>query len=240
MKKCNILGVDFDNITFDEGVNRVMEYFEGEGVKTVFTPNPEMVIEGNNDKELMKILNSASLVIPDGIGIIYGARILGTPLKERVPGCDLIQAVFKRMKDTQYTAYFFGASPEVVKAARVKMIEKYRGLKIVGVSDGYFDKEKEEKIISEIKKKKPDFLLVGLGVPKQEKWISQHMDLPVKVMMGVGGSFDVLSGKTKRAPKIFRKLGLEWFYRLITQPQRFKRQLRLPLFMFKIIISKIK
>ena len=144
------------------------------------------------------------------------------------------------IKDTDKTVYFFGGAPEIAERAKEAMEKKHYGLKVVGVADGYFDAEKEQMIIADINEKKPDLLLVGIGFPKQEKWIYNNIkNLNVKVAIGVGGSFDVMSGNVKRAPKIFIKLGLEWFYRLITQPTRIGRMMVLPLFMLVVIKNKI-
>lgn len=120
------------------------------------------------------------------------------------------------------------------------MEQIHKGLKIIGVFDGYFDEEKEKLIFEDIKNKKPDILLVGLGAPKQEKWIYSHKnELPVKICVGVGGSFDGMSGKVKRAPEFFIKFGLEWFYRLLRQPSRFFRMIKLPLFLLAVLKEKL-
>lgn len=240
-KICNILGVPFNNVTYNEAVNILLSFLKEQKNHMVFTPNPEMVMSAKKDKEFNKILNSADLVVPDGIGIVIASKINRKKLKERVAGYDLVQKLFEKIKDTDYTVYFLGAAPHIAEAAKKNMEKKYHGIKIIGVHDGYFDKKKEKIIIDEIKNLKPDILLVGLGVPRQEKWIySNKNNLPVKISIGVGGSFDVMSGNIKRAPKIFIKLGMEWFYRLLQQPQRFVRMLQLPLFIVEVIIAKIK
>ena len=140
------------------------------------------------------------------------------------------------MHNGPHTVYFFGGAPGVAQKAAEMMEIKYPGLKIVGVHNGYFDEKEERKIIADIKRVQPSLLLVGLGSPKQEKWIYNNLRLTgAKVAIGIGGSFDVMSGNLKRAPKIFCKLGLEWFYRLITQPTRFKRMLKLPKFVVTVL-----
>ncbi len=238
---CNILGVSINNINLNEALSLVLLYLDGEDKKMIFTPNPEFVINALEDKEFMDILNKSSLNIPDGIGIVIGGKILGYNIKERVAGFDLVQKIFSKIKNTDKTVYFLGASEETVNLAKNMMEEKYRKLKIVGTHNGYFNEEEEKLIIDEINNLRPDLLLVGFGSPRQEKWIYNNKDiLNVKVMMGIGGSFDVMSGNIKRAPKIFIKLNLEWFYRLITQPTRFKRMLKLPLFIIKVLKYKIK
>lgn len=237
---CEILGVPFNNMSAVEAVEMAMVCLEGESKGMLFTPNPEMVMLAQKDEEFMTILNSSTINVPDGIGIVYGSKFTSNPISERVAGYDLVQAVFDRMKTSRKTVYFFGGAPGVAQAAKEAMEKKHRGLNVVGVADGYFDEEKEKQIIAEINELRPDLLLVGIGFPKQEKWIYNNLDrLNVKLAIGVGGSFDVMSGNVKRAPAIFIKLGFEWFHRLITQPSRFVRMLQLPVFMIEVIKAKL-
>lgn len=238
---CNILGVPINNINLKEAVALVLLYLENDEKKMIFTPNPEFIINALEDKEFMDILNKSNLNIPDGIGVVIGGKILGYKMRERVAGFDLVQNIFYKIKNTDKTVYFLGASEETIQLAKKMMEKKYKGLKIIGVNNGYFNEEQEKLIIDNINNLCPDLLLVGLGSPRQEKWIYNNKDkINAKIMIGVGGSFDVMSGNTKRAPKIFIKLNLEWFYRLITQPTRFKRMLKLPLFILKVLQYKIK
>lgn len=151
----------------------------------------------------------------------------------------LTQNLMADLAASEETFYFFGGAPGVAATAARKMMKKYPGLKIVGVHNGYFDEKEEKKIIQDIKKKAPSILLVGLGAPKQEKWIYDNIRLVgAKVAIGVGGSFDVMAGNVKRAPKIFRRLGLEWFHRLITQPTRWRRMMRLPKFALTVLRTR--
>lgn len=240
MSICRILGVPFADITPQDAVNKAVSYLNGNGKSIIYTPNPEMVMEARKNKEFMEVLNSSTMNVPDGIGIVYGSKFTKNPIKHRVAGYDLVQGIFDKMKDEGKTAYFFGGAPGVTDMAKKAMEAKYKGLKVVGTANGYFDGEREKEIISEINRLKPDLLLVGIGFPKQEKWIYNNIkNLNVKCAIGVGGSFDVMSGNTKRAPQFFIDHGLEWFYRLITQPTRFIRMLQLPLFMLVVIKSKI-
>lgn len=236
----DILGVKFNNVTHKEAVD-ILKCFLDDGKKhPVYTPNPEIVMAARKDPEFMKILNKADLVVPDGIGVVIASKITGCRLKERVAGYDLVQGLFSEIKNKEYTVYFFGGAPGVAADAKEKMEKTHKGIKIIGVSDGYFDKKKEKLIIDDIKNKKPDILLVGLGAPKQEKWIYKHKEeLPAKIFIGVGGSFDAMSGKVKRAPKIFISMGLEWFYRLLRQPSRFFRMMKLPVFLLVVLKEKI-
>lgn len=237
---CNILGVNFNNLNLNEVTQLVLLFLEKDKKKVIFTPNPEFVMLAKKDKEFMKTLNSSDINIPDGIGVVIGSKILGIPLKERVAGYDLVQNLFYYLNNSDKTVYFLGSTEENIIQAKNKMEKKYSKLKIIGARDGFFNDEKELEIIREINELKPDLLLVGLGCPKQENWITKNKDnLNAKVFMGVGGSFDVMSGKINRAPKIFIKLNLEWFYRLVTQPKRFKRMLKLPVFLIEILKLKI-
>lgn len=235
--KINIMDVPVDIITMEEAVSKVMGFFESAECHTVYTPNPEIIMAAQKDKALMKALYRASLIVPDGIGVVLASRLLKGPnLPERVAGFDLVQNLFARMASTDHTVYFLGGAPGVTEEAAAAMGNKYKGLKIVGTDHGYFKEEEEGAVIQRIQEAKPDLLLVGLGAPKQEKWIEKNRGiLPAKVCIGVGGSFDVMAGKVKRAPVAFQKLGLEWFYRLITQPTRAKRMLQLPVFAWEVL-----
>lgn len=236
---CDILGVPINNVTHNEAVELVCSYLNGNDKRMIFTPNPEFVMAARKDKEFMDILNKGDLLVPDGIGVVIASKLLGAPLKERVAGYDLVQAVFDKIKDRDKTVYFLGGGNGIAESARAKMEEKHKGIKIVGVHNGYFDEKEEKLLIEEINRLKPDLVLVGIGFPRQEKWIYKHREeLNAKAFIGVGGSFDAMSGNVKRAPDIFIKLGLEWFYRLIKQPSRFFRMLQLPLFLLTVIKAK--
>lgn len=235
-KRINILGTKFDKITSSEAAAYIVRLLKEQKKASVFTPNPEVVMAAYRDKHIQGILNKAELVVADGIGIIIGSKIIRNPLPERVAGYDLFQKVFQQIASEPLTVFFFGAAEGVAEEARNKMIIKHPGLSIIGTHNGYFNKDEE--VVNAINKVKPDLLLVGLGAPRQEEWISRNKDqLDVSVMIGCGGSFDGMSGKVKRAPEIFIKLNLEWFYRLISQPSRAKRMLQLPLFIIKIVLE---
>lgn len=238
-KLTHVLGVPFDAITMEDAVAKAKSLLREEGGHIVCTPNPEIVMEAQKDQALMDILKGADLVVPDGIGVVWASRYSEIRLTERVAGFDLTQNLMADLAGTEHTFYFFGGAPGVASAAARKMMKKYPGLKVVGVHNGYFDEKEEKRIIQDIKAKSPSILLVGLGAPKQEKWIYDNLRLiDAKVAIGVGGSFDVMAGNVKRAPMIFRKLGLEWFHRLITQPTRWRRMMRLPKFALTVLKTK--
>lgn len=237
--KTNILGVNVDALTMKEVMSKVDLYLKQDNYNMIFTPNPEMIMAAREDSYFKQVLNSASVVIPDGIGVVYASKLNDVKITERVAGCDVVFNMLEKYKGTNKTFYFLGAGKGVAQQAKIKMEEQYKGIKIVGVHDGYFDAEEEQNIINEINELKPDVLLVGLGLGKQEKWIYEHQDLNVKLAMGVGGVIDVMAGVVQRAPEIFIKMNLEWFYRLLKQPSRFFRILKLPLFILVVFYEKL-
>lgn len=237
--KVNILNIPFDNISNKDALNKLLEFLNEEENHLLITPNPEIVMEAQNNELLFNIINEADLVIPDGIGVVLASILLNDRIQERVAGCDLISELFNYIKDTEETVYLLGGKPGVAKKAKSLMEEKYKNINIVGVHHGYFDNAEELLIVNEIKNLKPSILLVGLGCPRQEEWIYKNKDiLPVKISAGIGGSIDVMSGNIKRAPMIFRKLNLEWLHRIILEPSRIVRVKKIPLFFLKVIKSK--
>jgi N-acetylglucosaminyldiphosphoundecaprenol N-acetyl-beta-D-mannosaminyltransferase len=235
-----ILGVPFEAITFDEAVLKLKGFLDEPGNHVCFTPNPEMVMAAQKDGEFMAVLNGADAVLPDGVGVVMASFFHGRKIRRRVGGCDVAQALFGAV-ERPVTVYFLGGEPGVCEAAKYNVEKKYKNISVTGFKDGYFDAEKEKIIIEEIRRVKPDVLLVGIGFPRQEKWIARHKDeLPVRLSMGVGGTIDVLAGTVRRAPKIFRLLGAEWLYRLIRQPSRYRRMARLPVFLVHAICAGLR
>ncbi len=231
----------------NEANNRVEEFLKQESIKTIYTPNTEIVMACKEDEKLREIVNSGDLIIPDGIGLIHASNIKNKPLKERVTGFDLSIKILEIANREGYSLYLLGGKDGVAKEAGKNIEKNYPNINIVGYHHGYFkgshigdkDHPEEVAIIDEIVKKKPDIIFVGLGFPKQEIWIEENKDrLPSKVIIGNGGTMDILSGNTKRAPEIFQRLGLEWLYRLIKEPSRIKRQLVLPKFMLQVLFGK--
>jgi len=234
-------------VDLNEANNRVEEFLKQESIKTIYTPNTEIVMACKEDEKLREIVNSGDLIIPDGIGLIHASNIKNKPLKERVTGFDLSIKILEIANREGYSLYLLGGKDGVAKEAGKNIEKNYPNINIVGYHHGYFkgshigdkDHPEEVAIIDEIVKKKPDIIFVGLGFPKQEIWIEENKDrLPSKVIIGNGGTMDILSGNTKRAPEIFQRLGLEWLYRLIKEPSRIKRQLVLPKFMLQVLFGK--
>jgi len=236
--RIKILGVPVDMVDKDQAMEIFKEDFAKDGVTMVVTPNSEIVQNASKDESLKSLIGSADLIIPDGIGLVYASKILGCPLKERVTGIDFLESIIAHLAETGKSIYFFGSKPGVAEAAAEKIKEKYPALIVAGTHNGYFKPEEEPQIVQEINDSGADFLCVALGAPKQEKFISDHRDeLKVKGAIGVGGSLDVWAGTLKRAPEFYQKHGLEWLYRFIQQPSRYKRMLALPVFMLRVIFT---
>ena len=239
MSRVNVLSIGFDNITLDEAVLKAVSLIERRQGAYVVTPNPEIVMMAQENAELKETIACANLVLPDGIGIIYGAKILGTPIKERVPGIDFVSKLMESLSERKGTVYLLGAKPGVAAKAAENLEKQYNGLKVVGTHDGYFTDDSE--IIAEINRLKPDLLFVCLGFPKQEIWMRDHLfDLDVGIMAGLGGSLDVFAGEVRRAPVLWQKLGLEWLYRLMKEPSRIGRMMRLPQFLLCVMKERVK
>lgn len=231
----NILGVNIDNITAAEALDKAEQLVKSDGVSVIYTPNPEIVMAAYEDSEFCGVLNSADMCVPDGIGVVYGSRIIGKPLPERVAGFDLSMGLMERMSKFGGRVFLFGSKPGVADEAAEKLTQKYPGIEIAGTRNGYFADSDEEEIVNEINSSNADLLMVCLGAPKQEKWINKYKDrLNVKLCIGAGGSLDVVAGNVKRAPEIFIKLNLEWFYRLCKQPSRIGRFMALPKFILTV------
>ena len=231
--RINVLGVGFDNVTMGEAVDRGMELLHSPGTHYVVTPNPEIVEICRENLAARQAVNGASLVLADGIGIIKGARILGTPLKARVPGIEFAAGLMARMAEKGLSLYLLGAKPGVAEAAGEKLTAKYPGLRIAGTRDGYF--QEDGPVIEAIRESEADCVFVCLGAPKQELWMARHGEATgAHLLCGLGGSLDVFAGVVERAPKFWSDRGLEWFYRLCKDPRRAGRMMKLPLFLVHV------
>lgn len=237
--KTEILGVRFDNLTQQEAAQRGRQLLEEDKFHYVVTPNPEFLLAAEKDPEFRRVLNAADLVLPDGIGVVYSAKILGTPLKERVPGIEFAEAMLSALNDMGGRLYLLGAKPGVAEEAGRRICARYPALVLCGTHDGYF--KDEQAILPEIAAAKPDLLFVCLGAPKQEKWMArwgQHTG--AKLAIGLGGCLDVFAGNVQRAPERWQKLGLEWAYRLKKEPKRIGRMAKLPLVLVKAAGQRIR
>lgn len=237
--RIDVMGVGFDSLTIEEAVQRAKALMTEHRAAYVVTPNPEIVMVCREQAEAMEAVNEADLVLPDGVGVVYGARILGTPLKQKLPGIDFIQALMEDISREGKRVFLLGAKPGVAETAGERLAARYPGLVIAGTQDGYF--KDDAPVVEAVNAAKADLLLVCLGAPKQELWMRRNQSrLNVGLMAGLGGSLDVFAGNVKRAPKAFQKLGLEWLYRLLKEPKRFGRMMKLPKFLFACIGKKLR
>ncbi len=242
-EKISIRKVNIDNVTLDEAADIIDNFAASKSFHAVFTPNAEIVQLCVEDESMRLLVNSANLIVPDGAGVVLASKILKRRLKGKVAGVELGERAIKCSHEKGYRVFFLGGKPNVAELAEEKLRLRYPNFNLVGTNDGYFKKEGEEsdKIIEKINAANTDILFVCLGVPVQEKWIMANREKlkNVGLIMGLGGSLDSYAGTVKRAPKIFIKLGLEWFYRLIKEPKRIGRMMKLPKFVFGTIFYKI-
>lgn len=232
----DILGINIDKSSIEEIIRKISTaVMEGEVLRIV-TANPELIYNAQKDRELREIINSADLILPDGIGVVWAARQLGESIAERVTGIDLTMRILEEGNRRGWRIFFLGARPGVGEKAVLEQKKNYPKIAF-GCHHGYFTKEEESIVLERISRFAPDILLTGLGAPKQEYFNAANPGL-AKVLIGVGGSIDVLSGEVKRAPQFFVEHHLEWLYRLVTEPSRLKRQTVLPLYVIKILRRK--
>lgn len=237
--RVDILGVKVDACTMAQAVERIADLVAAGGQHQVVTANAEIIWRAWRQPDLAEVLAKAALVTADGVGVLWASRRLGHPLPEQVAGIDLIQALAARGAVAGWRFFFYGGAPGVAEEAALRLGRQYPGLTVVGTAHGYQDEEGEARVKEAIRRAAPHILLVALGAPKQEFWIARHgRELGVPVAVGVGGSLDVLAGRAKRAPRWMRRLGLEWLYRLLSQPRRWRRQLALPAFAWRILLAK--
>lgn len=237
--KTDVLGVQYDNLTMAEALARGRELLTGDKCAYVVTPNAEMAYEALHDEGFRRVLNEADLVLPDGAGVVLGAKILKTPLKQKVAGIEFAQNMLPVYEELGSRLYLLGSKPGVAELAAEKMLQKHPDLCICGMADGYF--RDEDEVVRKINEANADALYVCLGAPKQEYFMYRHRaKLNVRLMAGLGGTLDGIAGTVKRAPRWMIRLQLEWLYRLIREPRRFGRMLRLPKFVFAALKKRMK
>ena len=233
--KSTLLGVAFDDLSLEEAVARAESLLASEcRGHIVVTPNSVSVLRGLRREDLLRVYRQADLVTPDGIGIVWASRILGVPLWERVCGIDLAESLLRRASVQGYGVFLLGGRQGVSARASRRLSERFPGLRIVGNHHGYFTDQDEPTRL--IRQARPEILLVGMGVPRQELWMAREKDrLGVPLLVGVGGSLDVWSGDLRRAPWVCQRLGLEWLYRLLREPRRLKDALLIVAFIGRIL-----
>lgn len=235
-----ILGVRVDEITMEQTVAAVERFIAAfrhheaaseQRPAQIVTINPEGIWLARGDAAFAEAIERAALVTPDGNGVLWAARQQGTPLPERVTGIDLTYRLAEQAARQGWSVYLLGAKEGIAKAAAARLTEQYPGLTVAGIENGYF-RDREQQVIEQIAAAAPDILLAALGMPFQEKWLFAHAaELNCGVAIGIGGSFDVISGQVRRAPALLQKLRLEWLWRLLADPKRWRRYLVIPRFM---------
>lgn len=241
MQSLNILGVRVDNVSYDEAVAHVESFLGADGLHQIATVNPEFVVIAQSNAQFMRTLNQCALNAPDGVGLLWASRRLGAPLRERVTGQEMVGRIAALAAQRGESIFFLGAREGIAERAATRLKERCPGLKIAGCYAGSPAVGEEEQIVQRINESGPRILFVAFGPPQQEFWIARNAPrLKVAVAMGVGGTFDTLAGIVPRAPDWMQRIGLEWTYRLVREPRRFKRQLAIPYFMWLVINRKTR
>lgn len=243
-----ILGVPFSKLSLDETVLLLTSHIQNKERRLfhLITANPEITITSQTDDLLKKIINEADLITPDGVGIVIASKRKGDSIRERVTGFDLLLKMLEKGNGFGWSFYLLGTDEHTNMNAAKKIAELYPNVKISGRHHGFFNKDEEALIISEIERTKPDILIVAMGAPYSDKWIYEHKHKlnDISIVFGVGGSLDVIAGKVKPTPAIWKRLNLEWLHRLLTVPvgkgqkSRWRRQVSLPKFLYRAIIKK--
>ena len=234
--RVEILKVGVDPVTMTEALLQIESFIEKKSPHIVVTADASGIVAAQHDHVWMDILQNADLVTPDSVGILWASRKVGTPISERVSGVDLVDEICKLSSEKGYRIYFLGAEPNVAERAASKMSLRHPGVNIVGAREGFFTAKDETTVVAEIASTKPDVLLVAMGIPRQEKFISAHLyEIAASVNIGVGGSFDVWSGNVKRAPKLIQTMRLEWLWRTILNPKKWRKFMNLPVFWWKVM-----
>lgn len=237
--KISVLGVKYDNVTMAEAVGQGRRLLLGTQCAYCVTPNAEMAYDALHDDSFRQVLNGASLVLPDGAGVVLGAKILKTPLKEKVAGIEFAQNMLPVYEELGSRLYLLGSKPGVAEQAAAKMKEKHPGLIICGTADGYF--KDEAAVVAAINAAAADVVYVCLGAPKQERFMAAHChDLQARLLVGLGGTLDGIAGNVRRAPRWMIRLQLEWLYRLLREPRRIGRMMRLPKFVLAACRARMK
>ena len=239
-RRIDVLGVPVDCVNMDQSLELVDRMITGDKAQAIFSLNAEIAIMAQTDPVLLNLFRDGGLLIPDGVGMILAAKMLGLGRLDQVPGCELMPAICERAAQKGYSVCLFGAAPDVNERTQEVLRTRFPGIRIVGSRDGYVKDDEMPQVIDEINASGAQILFVALGCPRQEFWVEKYLpQLNVKVCQVVGGTFDVIAGKVRRAPLIFRKLHLEWFYRLALQPKRILRQVALPKFVLQVIGKRL-
>lgn len=236
-----ILGIRVDNVDQTEAIERLLALAESGGTHQVVTVNPEFIMRAQTDEAFRAVLLAADLALADGVGLLWAARFLGAPLRGRATGTDSLILLAPHAARRGLSFFLLGAAPGVAEAAAARLQREVPGLRIAGTYAGSPSPEEEAEIVERVRQAAPHFLFVAYGAPQQDLWIARNLKrLGVPVAMGVGGAFDYVSGRAPRAPAILRRVGLEWLYRLIRQPWRWRRMLALPQFALRVLRFRLR
>ncbi len=235
--RVDVFGVWFNNLSRFEAGETAVTMLDQDHTHVIVTPNTVSLMRASKDMLLQDSYRHADLVLADGIGVIWASRLIGTPLQERVTGIDLAEDLMRQAAVTGCSVYLLGGEEGVAQRAAARLGKRFPGLNIVGTHHGYFGDD--EGVVSQIEAHRPDILLVGMGVPKQERFMLENRDrLPVRMMIGIGGALDVFAGDYARAPHVWQRLGLEWLYRLLHQPWRMRTVWAIPAFILRTLVAR--
>jgi N-acetylglucosaminyldiphosphoundecaprenol N-acetyl-beta-D-mannosaminyltransferase len=234
--RINVLGVPIDRVDMSDCLSRI-EGFIGSGVPhLIVTADASGIVQAQSDPGLLELYKNADLVTPDSAGVLWAAKRQGQPLKERVSGVDIVDQICRLSSEVGWRIYFLGAAPGVAEEAAERLRLKHPGCNIVGTRHGYFPPESDAVVAAEVAESRPDVLFVGMGIPRQEKFIRATQEIVgAKASLGIGGSFDVFSGHVKRAPKTLQRLRLEWLWRLLQNPKKIGKVMLLPRFVSMVL-----
>ena len=236
----NILGMGVDNLSRKQAVVKVMRLIEKGGVHHVFTLNPYKIQRIKSNLDLNIIYNKASMHLASGSGIKWAAKMCGSTIKERITILSFIMDLIRIAEIKEYPIFLVGGKPEIVEKAFFNIKKSFPKIRIVGRHSGYFNEAREKSVVEAMRKSDANIIFVGLGFPKEDMWIYKiKKEFKHGVFISVGGSIDVISGETKKAPDFFIERGLDWFYRIITRPWRFGRLLTLMFFYLRLIFRRI-
>lgn len=224
-QRIELMGCAIDNLTMEETLNRVERFIASGRPHQHVVVNVDKVVKASRDAQLRQIINECALINADGMPVVWASRLLGKPLKERVAGVDLFEALMKRASEKRWRVYLLGAREEVVSAVKALYEVKYRGLTIVGYRNGYWSPEEETLVVEQIQAARADILFVAISSPKKEQFLGRYQaQMKVPFAMGVGGTFDVAAGRIRRAPVWMQTSGMEWFFRFLQEPRRMFRR----------------
>lgn len=239
----NILGVEVHRVDFAATLDQIAAWIAAPAThcRQICTVNPEFIMDARRNATFAAALRRADLRVPDGVGVLWAARMLGAPLSERVTGSDGIYQICQRAANEGWRVFLLGAGPGVAEMAAQKLRERYAGLQVVGTYAGSPAIEEWPTIQARLAAAQPDILFVAYGHPRQDLWIDTHRhELPAKVALGIGGAVDFVAGVAQRAPLWLQQLGLEWLHRLIMQPWRWRRMVKLPIFALRVLEQRLR